>query len=140
MSLMCTVLFFFFFFFFFKQKTAYEMRISDWSSDVCSSDLLDLARRSLRRDRTRFVTEARRHQGVPLLAMAVDGRQPLAARCRVGRLATRGRGLEELPEAGADIGHQTESHRGVPHDLLRVAVHVAALRRGNGEGITRQPG
>src|SRR3546814_17385694 len=41
------MLFFFFFvfilyfgfFFFFKQKTAYEMRISDWSSDVCSSDL-----------------------------------------------------------------------------------------------------
>src|SRR3546814_3470913 len=33
-------------FFFFKQKTAYEMRISDWSSDVCSSDLqvkIDLA-------------------------------------------------------------------------------------------------
>src|SRR3546814_14117989 len=30
---------FFFFIFFFKQKTAYEMRISDWSSDVCSSDL-----------------------------------------------------------------------------------------------------
>src|SRR3546814_15654650 len=29
----------FYFFFFFKQKTAYEMRISDWSSDVCSSDL-----------------------------------------------------------------------------------------------------
>src|SRR3546814_9809346 len=29
-----------FFFFFFKQKTAYEMRISDWSSDVCSSDLM----------------------------------------------------------------------------------------------------
>src|SRR3546814_18547045 len=29
----------FFYFFFFKQKTAYEMRISDWSSDVCSSDL-----------------------------------------------------------------------------------------------------
>src|SRR3546814_2087762 len=28
-------------FFFFKQKTAYEMRISDWSSDVCSSDLID---------------------------------------------------------------------------------------------------
>src|SRR3546814_9753272 len=29
--------------FFFKQKTAYEMRISDWSSDVCSSDLRDRA-------------------------------------------------------------------------------------------------
>src|SRR3546814_13495297 len=34
-------------FFFFKQKTAYEMRISDWSSDVCSSDLLDRALDSL---------------------------------------------------------------------------------------------
>src|SRR3546814_3962380 len=33
------VFFLFFLFFFFKQKTAYEMRISDWSSDVCSSDL-----------------------------------------------------------------------------------------------------
>src|SRR3546814_11036081 len=32
-------------FFFFKQKTAYEMRISDWSSDVCSSDLEIAARR-----------------------------------------------------------------------------------------------
>src|SRR3546814_12599705 len=32
-------LLFIIFFFFFKQKTAYEMRISDWSSDVCSSDL-----------------------------------------------------------------------------------------------------
>src|SRR3546814_3368342 len=31
------------FFFFFKQKTAYEMRISDWSSDVCSSDLRGLS-------------------------------------------------------------------------------------------------
>src|SRR3546814_1895379 len=46
-------------FFFFKQKTAYEMRISDWSSDVCSSDLgdgrhsvrelVDLANRDSRR-------------------------------------------------------------------------------------------
>src|SRR3546814_8061179 len=47
---MCVLHFVFFFvclvcslFFFFKQKTAYEMRISDWSSDVCSSDLGDLA-------------------------------------------------------------------------------------------------
>src|SRR3546814_2546784 len=34
--------------FFFKQKTAYEMRISDWSSDVCSSDLLQSV--TIRRD------------------------------------------------------------------------------------------
>src|SRR3546814_1278860 len=37
-------LFVLFFFFFFKQKTAYEMRISDWSSDVCSSDLEEASR------------------------------------------------------------------------------------------------
>src|SRR3546814_13288986 len=62
-------------FFFFKQKTAYEMRISDWSSDVCSSDLpgpvlpagLGLARRTrsqverLRR-RPGMVGEARRNR------------------------------------------------------------------------------
>src|SRR3546814_6072167 len=42
---MCVVSLYFllliYFFFFCKQKTAYEMRISDWSADVCSSDLLD---------------------------------------------------------------------------------------------------
>src|SRR3546814_10259289 len=37
----------FFCFFFFKQKTAYEMRISDWSSDVCSSDLVGLSARGI---------------------------------------------------------------------------------------------
>src|SRR3546814_1159276 len=41
------------FFFFFKQKTAYEMRISDWSSDVCSSDLEALSK--LTAGRTRAV-------------------------------------------------------------------------------------
>src|SRR3546814_3560629 len=36
--------------FFFKQKTAYEMRISDWSSDVCSSDLLPYERPPLSKE------------------------------------------------------------------------------------------
>src|SRR3546814_12588295 len=35
------------FFFVFKQKTAYEMRISDWSSDVCSSDLIEQAHQDM---------------------------------------------------------------------------------------------
>src|SRR3546814_10494082 len=39
MSLLFVFVVCFISFFFFKQKTAYEMRISDWSSDVCSSDL-----------------------------------------------------------------------------------------------------
>src|SRR3546814_5081231 len=37
----CLCLLLLFLFFFFKQKTAYYMRISDWSSDVCSSDLIE---------------------------------------------------------------------------------------------------
>src|SRR3546814_16484028 len=43
------------FFVFFKQKTAYDMRISDWSSDVCSSDLRQRRRRrpSVQRDQKR---------------------------------------------------------------------------------------
>src|SRR3546814_9111731 len=40
------------FFFFFKQKTAYEMRISDWSSDVCSSDLDVRQLEAIMRDRS----------------------------------------------------------------------------------------
>src|SRR3546814_2524242 len=39
LSVLVCVFVFVFYLFFFKQKTAYEMRISDWSSDVCSSDL-----------------------------------------------------------------------------------------------------
>src|SRR3546814_1775934 len=39
---MCCCVYVVIFVFFFKQKTAYEMRISDWSSDVCSSDLFCL--------------------------------------------------------------------------------------------------
>src|SRR3546814_13794420 len=45
------------FFCFFKQKTAYELRIRDWSSDVCSSDLLDIGKRD-----TLIVFDYRRYQ------------------------------------------------------------------------------
>src|SRR3546814_5598691 len=48
-----------FIFFFFKQKTAYEMRISDWSSDVCSSDLVDADGLHFHR-RAAFMDELRR--------------------------------------------------------------------------------
>src|SRR3546814_3182034 len=71
-----------FYFFFFKQKTAYEMRISDWSSDVCSSDLMtdvaddraaiDLKERSdslvgrIAADIARAITEGRLEPGADL--------------------------------------------------------------------------
>src|SRR3546814_3890178 len=51
-------------FFFFKQKTAYEMRISDWSSDVCSSDLSACGRPVRPRSWTAHrATRSRRHRG-----------------------------------------------------------------------------
>src|SRR3546814_5705900 len=57
-------------FFFFKQKTAYEMRISDWSSDVCSSDLPAAQRlhfsvtTTARAKNPRFGTPLKFHPGV----------------------------------------------------------------------------
>src|SRR3546814_6610282 len=66
-------------FFLFKQKTAYEMRISDWSSDVCSSDLQIL-------DRSHHLPEI----GVPL---PDPGRLVVMA---VGRLAVAGHGDGEV--------------------------------------------
>src|SRR3546814_12267171 len=72
------------FFFFFKQKTAYEMRISDWSSDVCSSDLSsartfrrcgDDPRRDSRWGRSagRLRVSARRSAGQPRPGIAPHG-------------------------------------------------------------------
>src|SRR3546814_6699336 len=73
-------------FFFFKQKTAYEMRISDWSSDVCSSDLLT-------------VTQMLRALGVvgKFVEFYGDGLQhlPLADRATIANMA---------PEYGATCG------------------------------------
>src|SRR3546814_14664467 len=58
------------FFFFFKQKTAYEMRISDWSSDVCSSDLLGVAVNSPALSPKRIAAASQE-------ARVLDGRIPL---------------------------------------------------------------
>src|SRR3546814_16801516 len=59
-------------FFFFKQKTAYEMRISDWSSDVCSSDLLlKDAPRQCAGERAQII----------VVAAASNRREPGQARC-----------------------------------------------------------
>src|SRR3546814_17828145 len=64
---------------FFKQKTAYEMRISDWSSDVCSSDL-----RSERRDYRSLCPARRLHGFLHLCRHAPAGTRGAAARSRTG--------------------------------------------------------
>src|SRR3546814_8089665 len=60
--------------FFFKQKTAYEMRISDWSSDVCSSDLA-IARRSANRAASGIRGGQGKH---PMKIMSGNSNLPLA--------------------------------------------------------------
>src|SRR3546814_5519210 len=60
--------------FFFKQKTAYEMRISDWSSDVCSSDLIDCGE-----DRGRVRQHVALRHEIHRLQMAERGGAQLAA-------------------------------------------------------------
>src|SRR3546814_4513076 len=84
--------------FFFKQKTAYEMRISDWSSDVCSSDLEHSAGKLA--DEARG--SAREHVG----AQAVDGvarLQSTGNRGHVGELAFIDSHSE--PPRGSQGGH-----------------------------------
>src|SRR3546814_10846377 len=72
-------------FFFFKQKTAYDMRISDWSSDVCSSDLPGLARGVLA-----FLAEHQAHESSSFLD-AAPGK--IMHETRKGEMAR----LHELP-------------------------------------------
>src|SRR3546814_8771434 len=64
--------------FFFKQKTAYEMRISDWSSDVCSSDLLgaeaEIFEEQDRVDREGVVELQRVHVGGAVARLRPDAR------------------------------------------------------------------
>src|SRR3546814_10084953 len=65
----------YFFVFFFKQKTAYEMRISDWSSDVCSSDLKDLqaaSRELARRDDERQAALLSREERKKISTWRID--------------------------------------------------------------------
>src|SRR3546814_10880885 len=115
-------------FFFFKQKTAYEMRISDWSSDVCSSDLLDAyaidtLRRKLRRSRMGEVVERRlerRQDGFvkPRLDRLLAHRPHVGEAHPVGRKHT-GEGMDEHRlhaervgnQAGVQIGRESRRER-----------------------------
>src|SRR3546814_6843819 len=88
-------------FFFFKQKTAYEMRISDWSSDVCSSDLLDLIPVRERRS-------ARRHERCRCRQAGAERFEAL----RLQRVeATLGNQIRALPVVAAIDQHQHAADR-----------------------------
>src|SRR3546814_5921268 len=95
-------LFAFYFFFFFKQKTAYEMRISDWSSDVCSSDLsapgLRLRAKAAFRSRTDFGP--------------FTFRQRIASYSAATKISPGGEGREKWPLEGASIPNRGWRHAG----------------------------
>src|SRR3546814_6542110 len=116
----------YFCFFFFKLKTAYEMRISDWSSDVCSSDLDDL--RSVGADQFR---RAGRH---PFRAFGGFAHHQ-------HRLAERGRFLLHAAAVGQDemaevqqademgIIQRSEEHTSELQSLMRISYAVFCLKK-----------
>src|SRR3546814_19825679 len=96
-------------FFFFKQKTAYEMRISDWSSDVCSSDLAELlAQRPLVEGELHV--EGAREAGLQRLQRGIGealGLQALVSHAgRIPQRAVADRGADDRLDAapGVDEG------------------------------------
>src|SRR3546814_9303842 len=89
--------------FFFKQKTAYEMRISDWSSDVCSSDLTLLAggRNDIARDKRPHPESATQRLARPLQPkVLLRGSKDDSGRGLCFRLAD----FHEIARARARIG------------------------------------
>src|SRR3546814_4672946 len=117
-------------FFFFKQKTAYEMRISDWSSDVCSSDLL-----AARRDAA-FVRREREHLAVARdhLAVGVDHRGGVVDRVAVAFVQRTG----DQPDA-AVAGGAAQDLLGVAGQALRVGgVHAEAAQLARSEEHTSE--
>src|SRR3546814_9145808 len=123
------------FFFFFKQKTAYEMRISDWSSDVCSSDLdrLQLAsRRAAGEERhpDRHDDEHHRHQREEgLVAGKVPGTDERAGHAG-GGLGRRAADPGELHHHGIEeVGEgRSEEHTSELQSLMRISYAVFCLK------------
>src|SRR3546814_3720707 len=103
---------------FFKQKTAYEMRISDWSSDVCSSDLRRDHRLACRLDHIEQRVEIGAARGLAEFADVGAGDEGAAVAAQHDRLdAIVGeRGLEMLLEAPADVPRQRVDGRIVDDD------------------------
>src|SRR3546814_5346049 len=111
------------FFFFFKQKTAYEMRISDWSADVCSSVLKGEGSRSVRRIENAIAEVLQAYDGHPAqLRLVLDEQDGLTPRTE-GIQGQQLRG-SRLDRAVDSLGH-VEPNRGAMAQLA-VDLHVAA--------------
>src|SRR3546814_4365303 len=125
------VCFYYLFFFFFKQKTAYEMRISDWSSDVCSSDLQQAAHQDQRHDdRGSLVIDVVRLGGQQLrgegdqhrIAVGSGGADGLQ-RVHIRRAAQEGgKALDREPPT------RPEHHAACQHEVERSEEHTSELQ------------
>src|SRR3546814_12289533 len=95
--------------FFFKQKTAYEMRISDWSSDVCSSDLVRMAQDfSMRLP----LIDGQGNYG------SMDGDPPAAMRYTEARLAKAAESLiDDIDKETVDFQNNYDDKTVEPADL-----------------------
>src|SRR3546814_6623081 len=112
------------FFFFFKQKTAYEMRISDWSSDVCSSDLCDRDRRQ---------GQPARGCGARRACVAGDRRPAHRHRHRAGRRDDGGRTeaarAATIRSSPASRPRRSEEHTSELQSLMRISYAVFCLKK-----------
>src|SRR3546814_4158148 len=88
-------------FFFFKQKTAYEMRISDWSSDVCSSDL---------RDHPATIDDFKSNQLAAIVAQPIGTRRRSTAHEVIRFLRDR-RAEPHVLGVGGPVGIRSEERR-----------------------------
>src|SRR3546814_7511644 len=118
------------FFFFFNHKTAYEMRISDWSSDVCSSDLLwrgcqdRLVRRS-----TRPLRQVRGQAG--------DQHANLrGCHDRYGGWDGSGRLSPDLPHDVWQLPLRSEEHTSELQSLMRISYAVFCLQKKKNTKLT----
>src|SRR3546814_18011742 len=126
---MCAILFFCSCFFFFKQKTAYEMRISDWSSDVCSSDLVEVFAEQALAHHLAQVAMSRRddaHVGADRRAAANGGVLALLQHPQQAGLRLQ-RHVADLVEEQRAAGGLLEAARGTPGGAGEGALLVAEL-------------
>src|SRR3546814_8496847 len=123
--------------FFFKQKTAYEMRISDWSSDVCSSDLrvpshphLVDPREAASRDFTSPKSGPRGGLDLPRRGRAAHARQLIEELAEIAPQAQQR--AEEQREQGIDAGiGRSEEHTSELQPLMRISYAVLCLTKKN---------
>src|SRR3546814_8640862 len=129
MSVCRIVCLFFVFFFFFKQKTAYEMRISDWSSDVCSSDLPHLESPSSSLPAS---AEAVAIQAMDCISCTRSGSYQLVGIATfrdqaIGRFPRRS--VRSLPASLATTLDRSEEHTSELQSLMRISYAVFCLKK-----------